>query len=193
MWLLLLFVVLPAVELYLLVRLGALLGVMPTIGLILATGMVGWMLVRSQGISTMRRIREETAQGRLPALEMVSGLCLLGAGLLLITPGFVTDVLGFMMLVPPMRRVVARRLMGRFRMTVATAGGMHGPREYSGSSPGGPRRERGGGVVIDVPATHVQTVDTDEADRSTRGAGTAGGPGLAGAVLEHETPASDDR
>ena len=79
MWLLLLFVVLPALELYLLIKVGGAIGLIPTIGLILVTGMLGWMLVRSQGASTLRRIREETQAGRLPAVEMVSGLCLLGA------------------------------------------------------------------------------------------------------------------
>ena len=122
MWLLLLFIVTPAVELYLLIRVGGQVGVIPTIGLIILTGMLGWMLVKSQGISTIRRIRAETAEGRLPALEMVSGLVLVGTGLLLITPGFLTDTVGFLMLVPPLRRAVARRIMNRFKVNVVLAG-----------------------------------------------------------------------
>ena len=118
MWLLFLFVFVPAVELYLLVRVGSRVGVGATIGLIVVTGMVGWMLAKSQGVSTLRRIQAETAAGRLPALEMVSGLCLLGAGLLLITPGFLTDAVGFLMLIPPLRRGVARWIMSRFRVQV---------------------------------------------------------------------------
>lgn len=152
MWLLLLFVVLPAMELFLLIRIGGQLGVVPTVGLIIVTGMLGWMLAKSQGISTLRRIQSETAQGRLPAEEMVAGLCLLAAGLLLITPGFLTDTVGFLMLVPPLRRAVARRIMSRFRVNVMM-GGPQGPQ------PGGPD-------IIDIPPNHVKTYATDSDERS---------------------------
>lgn len=161
MWLLLLFVVVPAVELYLLVRVGSHIGVLATIGLILITGMLGWMLVRSQGISTLRRIREQTAAGQLPAVEMVSGLCLLAAGLLLITPGFLTDTVGFLMLIPPLRRLVARRLIRRFKVTVVPTGGI----SYSDQTDGpdsAPGRGRGQGVVIDLPPEDARTVDPAE-------------------------------
>ncbi len=146
MWLLLLFVIIPALELFLLIRVGGHLGVVATVGLIILTGMIGWILVKSQGISTLRRIQAETAAGRLPALEMVSGLCLLAAGLLLITPGFLTDTVGFLILVPPLRRALARGIMNRFRVKVV----MGGPGSPGGPFPGGPE-------IIDIPPGDVKT------------------------------------
>jgi UPF0716 protein FxsA len=159
MWLLLLFVVLPALELFLLIKVGSRVGVMPTIGLILVTGMLGWMLARSQGASTLRRIRQETQAGRLPAVEMVAGLCLLGAGLLLITPGFLTDAMGFLLLVPPLRRRVARALMSRFKVTVAGAGGISLEDGDPEPSPGATVRQ---GEVIDLSDRDVRTVKPEE-------------------------------
>ena len=147
MWLLLLFVVVPAVELYLLIVIGARMGVLATIGLIIITGMIGWSLVKAQGVSTLRRIQAETAEGRLPAVEMVAGLCLLGAGLLLITPGFLTDTVGFLALVPPLRRAVAKRLMKRFQVKVMGSAGFGGP----GVAAGGMGVGEGGASVSEAP------------------------------------------
>lgn len=135
---LLLFIVIPAVELWLLVEVGGRIGTWEVLGLILLTGVVGWSLVKQQGLATVRRIREETAQGRIPAAEMVSGLCLVAAGLLLVTPGFLTDIAGFLLLVPPIRLLLARALMERFKHRVVTMHTRRGP-------PGG-----GDGNIIDV-------------------------------------------
>ncbi|MFH2010895.1 MAG: FxsA family protein [bacterium] len=154
MWLLL-FIVVPAVELYLLIVIGARMGVLATIGLIIITGMIGWTLVRSQGISTLRRIQAETAEGRLPAEELVAGLCLLGAGFLLITPGFLTDTVGFLMLIPPLRRGVARRLLKRFRWKVMGDGGIPDAGAAAGGMGMGMGRENG--EVIDIPPEDVKT------------------------------------
>jgi UPF0716 protein FxsA len=179
MWLLFLFVVVPAVELYLLVRIGSRVGVGATIGLIVVTGMVGWMLAKSQGLSTLRRIQAETAEGRLPALEMVSGLCLLGAGLLLITPGFLTDAVGFLMLIPPLRRGVARRIMSRFRVQVIPGSGEVAPGGGPGTPPGsgsggGPG---GDGEIIDIPPADVETYSGNHRDRHEEGRARAGSAG----------------
>lgn len=159
MWLLLLFVVLPAVELYLLVVVGRYMGVLTTVGLIVATGMLGWSLVKSQGLSTLARIRNETAQGRIPAEEMVAGLCLLATGLLLVTPGFLTDTVGFLVLIPPLRRALARRLMRHFKMKVMPTGPFGGFDE-SGAD-GAPRVDLGDGEVIDIPVENVKTYDPE--------------------------------
>ena len=103
-----LFILLPALELLLLLQVGAALGVGATFGLIVLTGVVGAALVRRQGLGVLRRIQDETAQGRLPAREMLEGLGLLVAGALLVTPGVLTDVVGFLALVPPLRARLAR-------------------------------------------------------------------------------------
>jgi len=117
MWLLL-FIAVPAIEMFLLVEIGGRIGAVLTIGLVVFTGILGWSLVKYQGLSTIRRIREEMAQARMPAEEMVGGLCLIGAGIVLITPGFITDTVGFLMLVPWIRRRVAGYLIRRFRPKV---------------------------------------------------------------------------
>ena len=136
---LLLFIAIPAVELWLLVEVGGRIGTWEVVGLILLTGVVGWSLVKQQGLATVRRIKEETAQGRIPAAEMVAGLCLVAAGLLLVTPGFLTDIVGFLLLMPPVRRLLALYLMKRFKHRVVMAQQQRRP---SGDD--------GGGNVIDV-------------------------------------------
>lgn len=78
-------------------------GIGPTIGLILMTGVAGAWLARSQGIEIIRQIQTETAQGQMPAITLIDGALVLVGGLLLLTPGFFTDVLGFSFLVPTTR------------------------------------------------------------------------------------------
>jgi len=123
MWLPL-FILVPAIELYLLVEVGGVIGTLNTILLIVGTGALGWSLIKYQGISTMHRIRSQLGQGEVPAVEMVSGLVLLGSALLLLTPGFITDGVGFAMLVPPLRRLVAARLVTKYKSRVVRRGEM---------------------------------------------------------------------
>jgi UPF0716 protein FxsA len=108
--LLLLFVALPAVELALLIELGSRFGTLHTIGLIVVTGVVGASLARGQGISVVRAIQREVAEGRLPADSMVDGVMILIAAALLVTPGVLTDTFGFVCLVPSFRKVVRASL-----------------------------------------------------------------------------------
>lgn len=184
MWLLLLFVVLPAVELYLLIVVGRVMGPLTTVGIIVVTGMLGWSMVKAQGLSTLRRIRAETAQGRLPAEEMVAGLCLLGTGLLLVTPGFLTDTVGFLVLIPSLRRALARQLMRRFKMKIASSGpfsadgglgGLGGVGGFGDPDEGG-RVDLGDGEVIDIPVENVKTyTPEDREDGGRGGSGSRGG------------------
>ena len=126
MWLLM-FIAVPAVELMLLIEVGGRIGVMATIALIVGTGVAGWSLLKYQGIATMRRIRAELQEGRVPAAEMVAGLVLLGSGLFLLTPGFLTDMVGFLMLVPAIRQTVAKGLIRRYQGRVIRPGEFKGP------------------------------------------------------------------
>ena len=112
--LLLLFTVVPLVELFLLVKLGTVVGVGPTIGLVIFTGVLGAWLARQQGLGVLRRLRVELAEGRLPAGALIDGLLILVAGAVLLTPGLLTDALGFVLLVPPTRAVVRRIVAARF-------------------------------------------------------------------------------
>ena len=112
--LLLLFLLTPAVELGVLIQVDRLIGFGPTIGLILVTGVVGSYLARKEGLSTWRRLNKRLQAGDLPGNELVDGVIILVAGALLVTPGVVTDVVGFIGLIPPTRRLVRKSLMRRF-------------------------------------------------------------------------------
>lgn len=104
----LLFVLTPLIELYVLIEVGGAIGGLPTIAMCLATAAIGGFLVRSQGLATLTHARRELHQGHVPAESAVHGLLLALAGVLLLTPGFVTDAIGFALLVPAWRR----RLIG---------------------------------------------------------------------------------
>ena len=104
--LLLLFIVLPAVELVLLIEIGRRLGSVETVALIVLTGIVGAALARSQGLQVLSRIQAEMAGGRLPADPLVDGLILLVAAALLVTPGVLTDAFGLLCLAPGFRRLL---------------------------------------------------------------------------------------
>ena len=112
--LLLLFIALPVVELFLLIEIGQRVGTVTTVGIIIATGVVGASLARQQGISTLARLRADLAAGRLPADPIVDGVLILVAAAVLITPGLLTDLAGFLCLVPAFRRLVKRYLKGTF-------------------------------------------------------------------------------
>ena len=111
--LLLLFVFLPMIELYLLIMLGARIGPMPTIGLIVLTGVIGATLARQQGLSTLAKIQNELKQGRAPTQELVEGAMIVVGGLVLLTPGILTDIFGFAMMVPCFRRSLAKQFKVR--------------------------------------------------------------------------------
>ena len=107
----LLFLFIPFVEIYLLLKIGAIIGALPTIFLVVFTAILGAWLLRRQGLSTWQRFQTNLAKGALPAYEMIEGPILLVGGALLLTPGFFTDVLGFACLVPSLRRKFARYLI----------------------------------------------------------------------------------
>jgi len=114
MALLLLLVLTPILEMYLLIRLGGYFGAWPTIALVVATAVVGVALLRRQGPAAVNRVMVRMQAGEVPALELAEGALLAVAGILLLTPGFVTDAVGFLLLVPPCRSWVGRRLLARF-------------------------------------------------------------------------------
>jgi len=95
-----LFAVIPVIEVYLFIKVGSLIGALPTVALLLSISLAGAWLVRHQGFEILRRIQDELAQGRLPAAELLDGALVLVGGVLLLTPGFFTDVLGLFFLIP---------------------------------------------------------------------------------------------
>lgn len=113
--LLLLFILVPLVELYLLLKLGTLIGVGPTLAIVIVTGVLGGTMARMQGFAVLRRIRENLNAGILPTDPLADGLFVLAGGLLLLTPGLLTDVVGFLALLPPTRELLKRWARRRFQ------------------------------------------------------------------------------
>jgi UPF0716 protein FxsA len=120
--LLLLFTVVPLVELGLLIELGRVIGLAPTIAIVVLTGFAGAALARWQGLATLRKVQTDMAQGRVPGEALVDGLLILVAGAVLLTPGLLTDALGFLLLIPPTRAVVRRSLVNTFKGRVQMGG-----------------------------------------------------------------------
>jgi len=105
------FLIVPFVEIYLLLQIGGIIGVFPTVFLVVFTAVLGAWLLRQQGFATWQRLQASLAQGVLPAYEMIEGPMLLVGGALLLTPGFFTDALGFACLIPQTRRKFAKYII----------------------------------------------------------------------------------
>lgn len=133
--LLLLFVLVPIAELALLIEIGKRVGLVATLVLIAATGVLGAFLARHQGLGVLAKIRSETDQGRLPTGQLVDGALILVAGAVLMTPGVLTDAFGFFCLIPPGRKLLKKYLGRRFEGAVKSGrvnmsvdlGGFGGP------------------------------------------------------------------
>jgi len=106
---LLLFIGLPLIEVYFLIKVGSQIGALPTIALSILTAVLGTWLVRHQGFGVLMRVRETLALDEVPALELLDGALILIAGLFLLLPGFLTDAVGFLLLFPHLRRWLIRR------------------------------------------------------------------------------------
>lgn len=128
----LLFLAVPMVEIYFLIKVGNVIGAIPTIGLVVFTALLGAMLLRFQGLVTLQKTRLTMAQGQVPALEMMEGVLLVLAGALLLTPGFVTDAIGFVLLIPPLRQALVRWFI---RKSALQTTGFPGGGKPSGNGP----------------------------------------------------------
>lgn len=130
-----LFIVVPIVELYVIIQIGGLIGVLPTLALLLADALLGSFLLRHQGRGAWRRFNEALAERRFPGREVADGVMIAVGGTLLLTPGFITDVFGLLLLIPP-TRAIARRLLRAYagrRFVVVGMGGAGPP----GTGPAG--------------------------------------------------------
>ena len=151
MWLLLAFVAIPIIEIALFIELGGAIGLWPTIGLVILTAVVGTMLLRAQGFATLARLQGSLSEGGDPRGPLAHGAMILFAGALLLTPGFFTDAIGFLLLLPPFREMLIRRVGPALakRMVVVNAAGEparpHGGKEevietdYEDLTDGAPR------------------------------------------------------
>lgn len=121
-FLFLIFLIVPLVEIYVLLKVGGIIGALPTVVLVVFTAVLGAALIRLQGLVTFWRLQEKLQVGEMPAEEILTGVALLLAGALLLTPGFVTDTVGFLLLVPPVRR----RLFSRMVVRMSSGAGFYG-------------------------------------------------------------------
>lgn len=122
--LLILFTLVPILELYVLLEIGSLIGTMATVALIFLTGIAGAYLARVQGFSLVNKIQSEMNQGRVPKGELLDGAMILVGGVLLLTPGFCTDLLGFSLLVP-LTRDLYKGFISRWLEKMMTSGQIH--------------------------------------------------------------------
>src|SRR5215211_4223399 len=123
--LVLLFIVLPVAEIYVIIKVGEAIGALPTIGLLILDGFLGAALLRHQGRAAWRRFNEALAAGRIPAREVFDGAMVIVGGAFLLAPGFITDVIGLLLLIPPSRAMfrglVSRIAVGRAGFVFTTA------------------------------------------------------------------------
>lgn len=146
-WLIILVVIaLPVIEIALFIEAAQWIGGLGTIFMAILAGMAGIALVRRQGFGTMMRIRSQLDRGEMPVADAFNGLCLAFAGLLLLLPGFLTDIVALPLLLPPVRDGLRRWLGRRVRTVVAT----HGAQPPPGAGPGNSQK------VIDVDYTVVK-------------------------------------
>ena len=114
------FIVVPLLELYVILKVGDAIGVLWTVALLLADSVLGTLLFRSQGRTVWRRFNETMAAGRVPHRELIDGVLIIFGGAFLITPGFLTDILGLVLLLPPTRSVVRRLVARRLGRRIVT-------------------------------------------------------------------------
>ena len=158
--LVLVFIVLPIAELYVIIQVGQAIGAAPTIAILIVDSIVGSLLLRHQGRGAWRRFNQALSVGRVPAREVLDGALVIFGGAFLITPGFITDVIGIVLLLPPTRAVVRRLLVAvfsrRFVVSAVGAAGAAGVRTAGRRQrrPDGSYDVEGSAVEVDPPHLH---------------------------------------
>ncbi len=114
------FIVVPIVEMVILIEVGGIIGALPTVGLVVLTATIGIWLLRLEGMATLARVQGKLERGEIPETELLEGIMLLVGGALLLTPGFVTDAIGFSCILPGLRRPIARWIMRRGMLSAIT-------------------------------------------------------------------------
>jgi len=161
--LIVLFIVVPIAELYVIIQIGELIGLWPTLALLLADALLGSLLLRHQGRGAWRRFNEAIAQRRFPGKEVADGLLIAIGGTLLLTPGFLTDIVGAIFLIPPTRALVRRLMRGwatrRFVIVGAPAGAAY--RTAAGGRGASPQASNGAARDYDFEGT-AEEVEGDD-------------------------------
>ncbi len=172
-FLFLIFIAVPIIEIALFIQAGEIIGIVPTILITIGTAIAGSFLMRVQGFAALNRFTQAVEQGEMPVTPVIDGIGILSAGLLLLTPGLFTDTIGLLLFVPPIRRGLARwafsRALESGRVHIRTFGGAGG----SGPPPGGPPPQgpqgpQGAGSGFtrspDVVDAEFETIDPDEGE-----------------------------
>lgn len=137
-----LFILIPIIEIYLLIQVGSVIGAIPTVAMVVFTAVLGGLLMRHQGLITLTRVQTALGRGELPTVAMLEGVVIMISGALLLTPGFFTDTLGFLGLVPPLRQWLILKVLERGVIhTVAPGARPHGPDSGPRTLEGEYRRE----------------------------------------------------
>lgn len=159
MWIFIALIAVPIIEIALFIQVGGALGLWPTLGLVFLTAIIGGVLLRAQGFSALARMQRAMAEGGDPRGPLAEGVTILVAGLLMLTPGFFTDTLGFLLLLPPVR--VALIAWAGPRLAARTVHVSSGPRpEPRNRSDDGP-----------IEAEYEDVTDSEDADRPREGSG----------------------
>ncbi len=138
--LLILFVLVPIAELYVIIQVGQAIGVLPTIAILIADSVLGAILLRAQGRSAWRRFNAAIGEGRIPTREVLDGVLVIAGGFALLTPGFLTDVLGLLFLLPPTRAAFRRFALRRVAARMAVSGASWSVGRFGGGDSGGARQ-----------------------------------------------------
>ena len=125
------FTIIPVSEIYILIAIGGQIGILPSIALVILTGIVGASLARSQGLKTLGRIRDSFQQGVVPGEELLNALLIAIAGIVLLTPGFLTDAVGLFLLIPTTQALCREWLKRRMELIYAQRNVGNGPIIYS--------------------------------------------------------------
>ncbi|KJE33587.1 exclusion suppressor FxsA [Thalassospira sp. HJ] len=182
------FVAMPIIEIAVFIQAGELIGLWPTIGVVVLTAIIGTSLMRAQGLQTLAKAQSQMDQGEMPIGALFDGICILVAGVLLLTPGFVTDTFGFLLLVPPLRQLVGAKVImklvqsgnirtnfggGGFGATYSggTQGGGHRPGGAGGAAGRTGSRPRGSGPIIDGDFEDVSPHDPSNDTGNDAGTG----------------------
>lgn len=157
------FITIPIVEIAVFIEIGGKLGVFNTVAMVIVTAFIGTWLLRSQGLRTLHRAQESMARSIFPVSEVFDGLCLLVAGLLLLTPGFVTDAIGFLLFVPPFRLLLRHWIMRWLSRSGRADIWVDGNNDFRGGPPGGNRGgDRDSSGTIDGQFHEIDPDDKDD-------------------------------
>lgn len=160
-FLLIAFIGMPIIEIAVFINVGGQIGLWPTLAIVVATAIAGTWLLRYQGLATLARVQESLARQEFPIEEVFDGLCLLFAGALLLTPGFVTDTIGLSLFMPPIRRLL-QRLMRRWLANSANAAFFVNGENISRRGPDAPPGNQTGGPTIDGKWEEIRPSDDDK-------------------------------